>query len=168
MNPTLLIRAAIAVVAVAVLGGGGFLAYRTFFVHAPKTAVAAKGPGATSKPSAKPSYTPIALPANAPKLGVDLDPGAIYPFAARLAQVNKLAHAMLVTNAEYHDNDAGQRYFTAVVTSCKALNARWPIARGVLYSKVIEPLHLRDDFTTFAFVEYFSQGQWGLSPCDGT
>jgi hypothetical protein len=73
---------------------------------------------------------------------------------------------MIVTTAEYHDNDGGQRYFTAVVTSCKDLNRIWNIKRGVLAAKVEQPLRLNDDFATFAFVEYYSPGQWGLSPCE--
>jgi hypothetical protein len=82
--------------------------------------------------------------------------------------VNAMAHKAIVTNAEYHDTDAGQRYFIGVVTSCKELDAIWPIKRGVLSSKVEGPLGLKSEFPIFAFAEYFQQGQWGVSACDDT
>ena len=129
---TLLLRVAIGVVALAVISGGGFAVWRTFFFHPPKVA-ATKAPSAPKKPvaSATPTYVPIALPADAPKIGANLEARVVYPFAKRLAEVNRLAKKMIVTVAEYHDSDAGQRYFTAVVTSCKELDEIWPIARGV-------------------------------------
>ncbi len=107
------------------------------------------------------------MPSGAPVIGADLDPEAIDPFDVRLAKVNQMAHKMIVTNAEYHDSDDGTRYFIAVVTSCKDLNALWPVDKGVLASEVEEPLHLKSDFATFSFVEYFQQGQWGVQSCEG-
>jgi hypothetical protein len=83
-------------------------------------------------------------------------------------RVNEMAHKVIVTNAEYHDTDQGQRYFVAVVTSCKDLDALWSIKRGDLESKVEGPLALKSDFSIFSFVEYFQQGQWGVESCDGT
>jgi hypothetical protein len=83
-------------------------------------------------------------------------------------KVNAMAHKRIVTNAEYHDSDSGTRYFVAIVTSCKDLDAIWPIKKGVLASKVEGPLGLKSDFSTFSFVEYFQQGQWGVSSCDDT
>ena len=155
-------------VVVIALVSGGVLYWRGLLGHSTKAA-SAKGPSAPANaPAAKASHAPIVLPANAPKIGADLDPEVIYPFAKRLTQVNGLAHKVIVTNAEYHDSDAGQRYFTAVVTSCKDLNAIWPIKRGLLDTKVEAPLHLKADFPTFAFVEYYQQGQWGVAACDGT
>jgi RNAse (barnase) inhibitor barstar len=108
------------------------------------------------------------LPSDAPKVGVDNDPEVVYPFAERLMKVNALAHKRIVTNAEYHDSDSGQRYFVAIVTSCKDLDALWSIKKGVLESEVEAPLRLKSDFEIFSFVEYFQQGQWGVGSCDGT
>lgn len=166
MRWTLVIRAASLVVAFAVVSGGVVI-WRSFQGHPAKT-VSAKVPATANTPKAKPTHVVVNLPENAPKIGNDLDPDVIYPFAKRLAEVNSLARKMIVTNAEYHDNDAGMRYFTAVVTSCKDLNELWPQTRGVLDAKIEGPLRLKTDFATFAFVEYYSQGQWGLSPCDST
>ena len=144
---------------------GGFLMWRSVHSHSTTTAAHTAAPSA---PIAKVSHAPVVLPANAPKIGVGLDPDIIDPFAQRLAKVNSLAHKMIVTNAEYHDNDAGQRYFVAIVTSCQDLNKLWSIDRGALMAKVETPLRLKADFATFAFVESDSQGQWGVAACDGT
>ena len=103
-----------------------------------------------------------------PKAVVANDPTVVYPFAERLMKVNALAHKRIVTNAEYHDSDSGQRYFVAIVTSCKDLDALWSIKKGVLESEVEAPLRLKSDFEIFSFVEYFQQGQWGVGSCDGT
>jgi hypothetical protein len=157
MNRTVILRLLGLVVVVAAVAAGGLFGWR--YLHrgsAPKT-VAKKAPA-----------TPRPLPPNAPKISTDMDPIAIDPFVRRLARVNTLAHKMIVTNAEYHDTDGGQRYWTAVVTSCKDLNALWPIKRGVLDAKVETPLGLKTDFPIFAFVEYSSSGQWGVAPCDNT
>jgi hypothetical protein len=154
---------AVAVVAVVALG---VLYWRGMIFQAPKT-VAAK-PGAPAK--ATPSPAPLVLPSDAPKTlsATDNDPQVVNPFAKRLMKVNAMAHRMIVTNAEYHDTDAGQRYFVAVVTSCKDLDAIWPIKKGVLMNKVEAPLQLKAEFSIFSFVEYYQQGQWGVGSCDGT
>jgi hypothetical protein len=160
-----IIRIALLVVVV-VLVAGGVLYWRGIIGH-PKTAVAKTG-----APAPKPtkSHVPLVLPSDAPKTlsAADNDPDVIYPFAKRLMKVNEMAHKAIVTNAEYHDTDSGQRYFVAVVTSCKDLDAIWPIKRGILESKVEGPLGLKADFPIFSFVEYFQQGQWGVGSCDGT
>jgi hypothetical protein len=161
-----ILRVALLVVAV-VLVAGGVLYWRGIIGHPAQTASAKAGVPA---PKAAASHAPLVLPSDAPKTlsAADNDPEVVYPFAKRLMAVNKLAGKAIVTNAEYHDTDAGQRYFVAVVTSCKDLDALWPIKRGVLESKVEGPLHLKSDFATFSFVEYFQQGQWGVGSCDGT
>jgi hypothetical protein len=149
---------------VVVVGGiaGGVLYWRGIIGH-PK-AVVAVAPG----PKAAPTHKPMVLPSGAPIVGVENDPSVIDPFAERLMKVNALAHKKIVTNAEYHDSDSGQRYFVAIVTSCKDLDAIWPIKKGLLESKVEGPLRLKSDFEIFSFVEYFQQGQWGVGSCDGT
>jgi hypothetical protein len=152
----------LAIVIVVALIAGGVLYWRGIIGH-PKPVVAL-APGA--KPTA--SHKPLVLPSGAPIVGVDNDPEVVYPFAERLMKVNEMAHKRIVTNAEYHDTDAGQRYFVAIVTSCKDLDALWPIKKGVLMEKVEGPLRLKADFDIFSFVEYFQQGQWGVSSCDGT
>jgi hypothetical protein len=159
----IIIRVALLVVAV-VLVGGGVMYWRGMIGHP----AAAKAASAAPKAVAKATAAPVVLPSDAPAIGVDLDAATIDPFALRLAKVNQMAHKKIVTNAEYHDNDAGDRYFVAIVTSCKDLDAIWPIKNGVLQKKVEDPLHLKADFATFSFVEYFQQGQWGVSSCDGT
>jgi hypothetical protein len=156
-----LIRVLLIVIVVAGVAGG-VLYWRGIIGH-PK-AVVAKAPGA----KARPTHKPMVLPSGAPIVGVDNDPTVVYPFAERLMKVNALAHKRIVTNAEYHDSDSGQRYFVAIVTSCKDLDALWSIKKGVLESKVEGPLRLKSDFEIFSFVEYFQQGQWGVGSCDGT
>jgi hypothetical protein len=161
-----IIRVALLVIVVAGIAGG-VLYWRGIIGHPAKTAsVKAGGPA----PKATPSHAPLVLPSGAPKTlsAADNDPAVVYPFAKRLMKVNELAHKAIVTNAEYHDTDSGQRYFVAVVTSCKDLDALWSIKRGVLESKVEGPLGLKTDFPIFSFVEYFQQGQWGVGSCDGT
>ncbi len=162
-----IIRAVLAVVVIAVVVGGvlywrGIIG-RPAAKTASTTAPGAKASGA--KPSA--SATPFVTPSGAPVVGADLDPAAIGPFDLRLEKVNQMAHKRIVTNAEYHDSDDGTRYFVAIVTSCKDLNAIWPIDKGVLAEKVEGPLRLKSDFATFSFVEYFQQGQWGVQSCEG-
>jgi hypothetical protein len=158
-----IIRVVLAIVVVAVIAGG-VLYWRGIIGHPTKTASAA---GAA--PKVKATATPGPLPSGAPKTlsAADNDPTVINPFAKRLMTVNEMAHKTIVTNAEYHDSDGGTRYFIAVVTSCKDLNALWPIDKGVLASKIEDPLHLKSDFATFSFVEYFQQGQWGVQSCEG-
>ena len=165
MRRNALVRVALLVVVVA-LAGGGFLYWRSTQA-APKTASAAPGQSPASKLIAK-KYAPAVLPSDAPKIAVDADREVIDPFALKLEKVNAMAHKMIVTNAEYHDTDGGQRYFIGVVTSCKDLNAIWSIKRGVLSSKVEGPLGLKSNFPIFAFAEYFQQGQWGVAACDNT
>ncbi len=150
------------IVIVVALVAGGVLYWRGIIGH-PKAVVAA-APGA--KPT--PTHKPMVLPSGAPEVAADNDPEVVYPFAERLMKVNAMAHKRIVTNAEYHDSDAGTRYFVAIVTSCKDLDALWPIKRGVLESKVEGPLGLKSDFATFSFVEYYQQGQWGVASCDDT
>jgi hypothetical protein len=151
-------------VVVVVLIAGGVAYWRGWIFHPVKTA------NATGAGPAKPAavHKPMVLPSDAPIVGAEMEPAVVDPFAVRLMNVNAMAHKKIVTNAEYHDNDAGQRYFVAIVTSCKDLDALWPIKKGVLDAKVQQPLHLTTDFATFAFVEYFQQGQWGVASCDGT
>jgi hypothetical protein len=157
-----LIRTVLLVVVVAGIAGG-VLYWRGVIGH-PKQ-VAGVAP-AKAAPNA--AHAPIVLPSDAPKISAELDPEVIDPFALKLAKVNAMAHKIIVTNAEYHDTDGGQRYFIGVVTSCKDLEALWSIKRGVLQSKVEGPLGLKNDFPIFAFAEYFQQGQWGVSACDNT
>jgi hypothetical protein len=149
---------------VIVVGGiaGGVLYWRGIIGH-PKAVVAA-APG----PKATPTHKPMVLPSGAPIVDAASDPTVVYPFAERLMKVNAMAHKQIVTHAEYHDSDSGQRYFVGVVTSCKDLDAIWSIKKGVLESKVEGPLRLKSDFDIFSFVEYFQNGQWGVSSCDGT
>jgi hypothetical protein len=159
-----IIRAVFLVVVIALIAGG-VLYWRGIIGHPTKTASAT-----AAAPKAKATATPAPLPSGAPKtLSIaDNDPAVVDPFAKRLMRVNAMAHKMIVTNAEYHDTDQGQRYFVAVVTSCKDLDALWSIKRGVLESKVEGPLGLKTDYSIFSFVEYFQQGQWGVQSCDGT
>jgi hypothetical protein len=163
MNFGGILRALLLVIVIALVAGG-LLYWRGIIGHPAQTASANGAPAA--KPT--PTHKPLVLPSDAPKVGVDNDPEVVYPFAERLMKVNAMAHKMIVTNAEYHDSDAGQRYYVAIVTSCKDLDAIWSIKRGVLESKVEGPLGLKSDFQIFSFVEYFQQGQWGVSSCDGT
>jgi hypothetical protein len=156
-----IIRALLAVIVV-VLIAGGVLYWRGIIGH-PKPVVAT-----APRPKASPTHKPMVLPSGAPIVGVGNDPEVIYPFAERLMKVNAMAHKQIVTHAEYHDSESGTRYFVAVVTSCKDLDALWPIKKGVLESKVEGPLGLKSDFATFSFVEYFQNGQWGVSSCDDT
>jgi hypothetical protein len=158
-----IIRVVLAVVVVAVVAGG-VLYWRGIIGHPAKTASST-----AAAPKTKATATPGPLPSDAPKTlaAADNDPAVIDPFAKRLMTVNQMAHKPLVTNAEYHDSDNGTRYFIAVVTSCKELNALWPIDKGVLAEKVEGPLRLKSDFATFSFVEYFQQGQWGVQSCEG-
>jgi hypothetical protein len=153
------------VLLVVVVGGiaGGVLYWRGIIGHPNQVAGAAP-----AKAAPKGTHAPIVLPSDAPKINAELDPEVINPFALKLAKVNAMAHKIIVTNAEYHDTDGGQRYFIGVVTSCKDLEALWSIKRGVLQSKVEGPLGLKNDFPIFAFAEYFQQGQWGVSACDNT
>ncbi|HEV8021467.1 MAG TPA: hypothetical protein VGP41_09415 [Candidatus Lustribacter sp.] len=148
------------VVIVAVVGG--VLVWRGI-LHLPMVG-GAKAP----VPVAKATRAPFKPPATAPKFDPALDPDAIDPFVVRLAKVNAMARKMIVTNAEYQDNDGGQRYFLAIVTSCKELNEIWPIKKGVLQAKVEGPLALKDDFSIFSFGEFQQSGQWGVVSCDGT
>jgi hypothetical protein len=162
-----IIRVVLAVVVVAI-AAGGVLYWRGIIGHPAAKTANASAPNGTA-PAAKPAAAakPFVAPSDAPVIGADLDPAAIDPFDERLAKVNQMAHKMIVTHAEYHDSDGGTRYFVAVVTSCKDLNALWPIDKGVLATKVEGPLHLKDDFATFSFVEYFQNGQWGVQSCEG-
>lgn len=167
MRRNALIRVALLIIVIAGVTGG-VLYWRGIIGHPTKTASAsnAKGPGEKATPKAP--HAPLVLPSNAPKISPELDPEVIDPFALKLAKVNAMAHKIIVTNAEYHDTDGGQRYFIGVVTSCKDLDAIWSIKRGVLSSKVEGTLGLKSDFPIFAFAEYFQQGQWGVAACDNT
>jgi hypothetical protein len=168
MRRNALIRVVLIVVAVA-LAGGGVLYWRGLIGHPVETATAGnpKTPGA--KPAAKPAvYKPVVLPSDAPKIASDADREVIDPFVLKMEKVNALAHKPIVTNAEYHDTDGGQRYFIGVVSSCKDLDAIWPIKKGVLASRVEGPLNLKSEFSIFAFAEYYQQGQWGVAACDNT
>jgi len=159
MNLFAIVRGLLIVVVVALVAGG-VLVWRGI-IHLPlRTSLAQAAPKKTPRP-----FVP---PPTAPKWEPTDDPDAIDPFVVRLAKVNAMAHKQIVTFAEYQDSDGGQRYFLAVVTSCKDLNKIWPINRGVLQEKVETPLALKDDFSIFSFVEYYSQGQWGVSSCDNT
>jgi hypothetical protein len=167
MRRNALIRVALLVVVIAGVASG-VLYWRGLIGRPAQTASTgtAKGPGAPA--AVKAPYVPLVLPSDAPKISAELDPQVIDPFALKLAKVNAMARKTIVTNAEYHDTDGGQRYFIGVVTSCKDLDAIWSIKRGVLLSKVEGPLGLKNDFPIFAFAEYFQQGQWGVAACDNT
>jgi hypothetical protein len=162
MRRSALIRIAAIVVAVALIGGG--VLYWRGLAGKPKQTAST----APAKPQAKATHAPLVLASDAPKISAEADRTVIDPFVLKLMKVNAMAHKAIVTNAEYHDTDAGQRYFIGVVTSCKELDAIWPIKRGVLSSKVEGPLGLKSEFPIFAFAEYFQQGQWGVSACDDT
>lgn len=159
---TNIIRGVLLVVVVALVAGGVLL-WRGI-LHLPAHTAAAPRPAATK--SARPFVPPPGAPKFDPLQNKEAD--AIDPFVARLAKVNAMAHRQLVTFAEYEDTDGGQRYFLAIVTSCKDLNALWPINKGVLMEKVEGPLQLKTDFSIFSFAEYYSNGQWGVQSCDGT
>ena len=167
MRRNALIRVALLVVVVAFVGGG-LLYWRGLIGHPTKTASTGGVKGPAAKPTAKATFVPLVLPSDAPKIATDADREVIGPFALKLARVNAMAHKMIVSNAEYHDTDGGQRYFIGVVTSCKDLDAIWSIKKGVLAAKVEGPLGLKNDFPIFAFAEYFQQGQWGVAACDNT
>ena len=167
MRRNALIRVALLVVVVAIVGGG-VLYWRGLIGHPAKTASAGNVKGPSAKPTAKATFAPRVLPSDAPKIAADADREVIDPFALKLAKVNAMAHKRIVTNAEYHDTDGGQRYFIGVVTSCKDLDAIWSIKKGVLAARVEGPLGLKSDFPIFAFAEYFQQGQWGVAACDNT
>ena len=147
-----------------------FLLVPLFFkmvLHRAPPAIAIHTPAprpATPTPSPVPTLMP--LPPEAPHVSDGMDPRVIGPFALRLAGVNKLAGKKIVTEAEFHDSDAGQRYYTAIVSSCKDLLALWPIKGGKL--EEIQTRFRLDEFDRFAFVERYSEGQWGLSTCDGS
>jgi len=64
----------------------------------------------------------------------------------------------IVKFAEYEDTDGGQRYFLAIVTSCKDLNAICQSTR-VLQQKV-EGRCSSKRLSIFSFAEYYSNGQW--------
>jgi hypothetical protein len=162
LNLIALLRAVfLVVVIVAVVGG--VLVWRGI-LHLPVQA----GAKTAASPLAKATRAPFKPPATAPKFDPALDPAAIDPFVVRLAKVNAMAHKTIVTNAEYQDSDGGQRYFLAIVTSCKELDAIWPIKKGVLQAKIEGPLQLKDDFSIFSFGEFQQSGQWGVVSCDGT
>lgn len=163
MNVIALLRAVLLAVVVVVVAGG-VLVWRGI-LHLPGHAGGAAKPGS---PVAKASRAPFVPPTGAPKFDPALDPDAIDPFVVRLAKVNVMAHKMIVTTAEYQDNAGGQRYFLAIVPSCKELDAIWPIKKGVLQAKVEGPLQLKNDFSIFAFGEFQQSGQWGVISCDGT
>jgi hypothetical protein len=162
MNLSAIIRGVLLVVVVAIVAGG-VLIWRGI-LHLPVRTASAPRPGPTK------SATPFAPPVGAPKFDPlqNKEADAIDPFVVRLAKVNKMARKQIVTFAEYEDTDGGQRYFLAIVTSCKDLNALWPINKGVLQEKVEGPLQLKDDFSIFSFAEYYQNGQWGVQSCDGT
>ena len=162
MHRNSLIRTVLLLVVVAGIAGG-VLYWRGVIGH-PKQVAS----DLASKAAPKATHGPIVLPSDAPKINPELDPDVIDPFALKLAKVNAMEHKIIVTNAEYHDTDGGQRYFIGVVTSCKDLEALWSIKRGVLQSKVEGPLGLKNDFPIYAFAEYYQQGQWGVSACDNT
>lgn len=123
----------------------------------------------TPKPTPKPTVDPmIAVEAtlhgpNDPDFDTTQDPDAIVSFVRRLERVNEIAGKKLVINAMYRDNNGGDRYYLAVVTSCDELNHIFPPAK--LAQRIEEPLRLADDFATFAFVQYDSDGQWGVASC---
>lgn len=156
--------------ALAVVGGIAaaiwFLAVPLFFrvvLHRAPPVVALHASPAP-KPSPTPTFAP--LPAEAPAITDGLDMATIYPFAKRLALVNRLAGRKIVTTAEFHDSDAGARYYTAIVTSCNDLTSMWPIKNGSL-DKITARFRLAD-FDKFVFVQRDSEGQWGMISCDGS
>jgi hypothetical protein len=158
------------VVALAFVGGLAaliwFLAVPLFFrvvLHRAPPAVAVQASPAP-KPSPTPTFAP--LPAEAPAITDGLDMATVYPFAKRLALVNRLAGRKIVTTAEFHDSDAGARYYTAIVTSCKDLESLWPIKNGSL-DKITARFRLTE-FDKFVFVQRDSEGQWGMISCDGS
>lgn len=162
MKLSAIIRGVLLLVVVAIVVGGvllwrGVLKMPTHTASAPRAA-ATKSPTPYLAPPGAPKFDPVQ----------NKEADAIDPFVSRLAKVNAMAHRQIVTFAEYEDTDGGQRYFLAIVTSCKDLNAIWPIAKGVLQEKVEGPLQLKDDFSIFSFAEYYSNGQWGVQSCDGT
>ena len=132
-------------------------------LHRAPPAVAAR-PTPSPRPSPTPTLEP--LPADAPAVTDGLDLQVAYPFARRLALVNRLAGRKIVTIAEYHDSDAGQRYYTAIVTSCADLDALWPIKTGKL--DAVTARFRLSEFDKFVFVQRDSEGQWGLLSCDGS
>jgi len=162
MNLSAIIRGVLLVVVVALVVGG-VLVWRGI-LHLPTQTASAPRPAPTK------TRAPFVPPAGAPKFDptTNKEADAIDPFVVRLAKVNAMAHRPIVKFAEYEDTDGGQRYFLAIVTSCKELNAIWPINKGVLQQKVEGPLQLKDDFSIFSFAEYYSNGQWGVQSCDGT
>lgn len=160
MNLSVIFRGALLVVVVALVAAG-VLVWRGV-LHVPVRLASAP------KPAPSKTRAPFVPPAGAPKFDLTSDPEAIDPFVVRLAKVNAMARRPIVKYAEYEDTDGGQRYFLAIVTSCKDLNAIWPITKGVLQEKVEAPLQLKNDFSIFSFAEYYSNGQWGVQSCDGT
>jgi hypothetical protein len=159
----------IGVLVVAVLGAGGFEAFTFVWGRLHPTVFATRRVVVAVKPTPKPTPNPfLAIEATLhgpddPDFDPTQDPSAIVPFVQRLERVNEMAGKKLVINAMYRDNSGGDRYFLAVVTSCQELNRLFPPTK--LAENVEEPLRLADDFPTFAFVEYDSDGQWGVGPC---
>jgi hypothetical protein len=160
-----ILRAVLLVVVIALIAGG-VLYWRGIIRLPSRTVAKANVPAA----KASPTHAPVVFPSGAPKTveGLNNDPEVMLPFVKKLMKVNAMAHKPIVTTAEYQDTDQGQRYFLAVVTSCKDLNALWPIKKGVLEEKVEGPLGLKSDFPIFSFVEFYQNGQWGVSSCDDT
>lgn len=142
------------------------LFFRVVLHRAPPTIAIHTPAPRPATPSPSPIPTLMPLPPEAPAVTDGLDPRVVGPFALRLAGVNKLAGKKIVTTAEYHDSDAGQRYFVAIVTSCADLNALWPIKSGKL-AQIQGKFNLAE-FDRFAFVERYSEGQWGVSTCDNS
>jgi len=142
------------------------LFFRVVLHRAPPTIAIHTPAPRPATPSPSPIPTLMPLPPEAPAVADGLDPRVIGPFALRLAGVNKLAGRKIVTNAEYHDSDAGQRYFVAIVTSCADLTSLWPIKNGKL-AQIQAKFNLAE-FDRFAFVERYSEGQWGVSTCDNS
>ena len=157
------------------------LFFKVVLHRAPPTLAVHTPPPGPPKPTPSPVPTLMPLPPEAPHVSDSMDPRVIGPFALRLADVNKLAQEkigatktvngkqvpnLIVTEAEFHDSDAGGRYYTAIVTSCKDLLELWPVKGGKLY-EVQQKFHL-DEFDKFVFVERSSEAQWGLSTCDGS
>ena len=138
------------------------LFFRVVLHRAPPTVAVQASP--KPKPSPTPTFAP--LPADAPAITDGMDLPTVYPFARRLALVNRLAGRKIVTVAEFHDSDAGQRYYTAIVTSCKDLESLWPIKTGRL-DEITARFRLAD-FDKFVFVQRDSEGQWGMISCDGS
>jgi hypothetical protein len=172
-----LVAGAVVVVLLAV-GAGGWAVFRGIppLLHIPGLGPGPQAKSSPNAPAAKPAAVakkpveqkPEPLPSGAPEIGPDFEPKLAFPFARRLHQVNLLARKRIVTDAELHKSDAGQLYYTAVVTSCKDLEALWSIRKGVLDRKVQQPLRLKTDFPIFAFVQHDSVGQWGVIACDDT